>query len=102
MGEIESYWKNKKVLVTGHTGFKGMWLSIFLVRMGARVIGVSNSDLAEKHLYNSIDGKRVFDADKFIDIRDRDRIGDFIADANPEIIFHLAAQIGKASWRARV
>jgi CDP-glucose 4,6-dehydratase len=92
MDKINNYWSNKRVLVTGHTGFKGMWLSIVLARMGAHVIGVSKGDLTDKHLYKSIDSSRIFHAEQFIDIRNHDHIVNFIANTDPAVIFHLAAQ----------
>ena len=48
----KSFWKNKKVLVTGHTGFKGSWLSIWLNLLGAEVIGLSLNPPTKKNLYD--------------------------------------------------
>ena len=50
-----NYWKNKKVLITGHTGFKGSWLSLILDQMGAKVYGIS---LKEKSLFNYLNLKK--------------------------------------------
>ncbi len=82
----------KTVLVTGHTGFKGSWLSIWLTMLGAKVVGYAlepysprdnyNASHLEKHLYADIKG----------DIRDSEALEKTIAEYKPEIIFHLAAQ----------
>ena len=79
----------KRVLVTGHTGFKGSWLSLWLTELGADVIGASLSSKTTHdhwHLMNlSIDDRRC-------DIRDSTQVKQMIKDIQPEIVFHLAAQ----------
>ena len=93
-----SFWKDKRVLLTGHTGFKGSWLSLWLLTLGADVWGYS-LESSEKHLFK----KLKFDCpkipndlgsinSKYADIRDFDSIKQFVVDAQPEIVFHLAAQ----------
>ena len=87
-----SFWKNKNVLITGHTGFKGTWLLIWLVKMGAKVFGYSlKAD--NDSLFNSVKYKLK---DKFIhsesNILDLDQIKEYINDIQPDIVFHLAAQ----------
>ena len=52
--EINSFWKEKKVLVTGHTGFKGAWLTLLLKTMGAKVYGYSLKDLSEYVLFRNL------------------------------------------------
>lgn len=90
---MTNYWAGKDVLVTGHTGFKGMWLSIYLKNMGAKVFGISDSgDDVEKILYRSVKNLEIFSGESFIDIRDGDRTKKIISEINPEIVFHLAAQ----------
>ena len=92
-GLTNRYWKGKDVLITGHTGFKGMWLAIYLAKMGAKITGVSETgNDVEKVLYDSVESSTIFDREEFIDIRDKERIESFIATTNPEILFHLAAQ----------
>tara|TARA_Y100000739_G_C20612182_1_gene469364 strand:- start:3079 stop:4158 length:1080 start_codon:yes stop_codon:yes gene_type:complete len=82
--------KNKVVLVTGHTGFKGSWLSTWLSIMGAKVIGVSNIIPTEPSHFNII--KNYFHKDIREDIRNTDKIKELIADIQPDYVFHLAAQ----------
>lgn len=80
----------RPVLITGHTGFKGAWLSILLRRMGIEVVGLSlpakPGSLATQ-LDESIWGKQYFH-----DIRNRDLVTAVISDVNPSFVFHLAAQ----------
>ena len=86
-----NFYKGKKVLVTGHTGFKGSWLTIWLTQLGAKVIGVSLEPKTNKDNFVLSDLK-----DKVIDyradIRNLDSIKKIIQKENPEILFHLAAQ----------
>lgn len=84
--------KGKRVLVTGHTGFKGSWLSIWLHELGAEVIGVGFDPYSEKDNYvlSSIGNK--IKADIRADIRDGQKMKEIFADYQPEIVFHLAAQ----------
>ena len=82
----------KRVLVTGHSGFKGSWLSIWLHEMGAEVIGVGLEPFSEKDNYVlSGIGKKI-KADIRADIRDGKIMKEIFAEYQPEIVFHLAAQ----------
>jgi len=86
-----SFWKGKKVLITGHTGFKGSWLSLWLQQAGAEVVGVSLDPPTTPSLYEQAqvaDGMISLHAD----IRDLDRMQSIFAEYQPEIVFHLAAQ----------
>jgi CDP-glucose 4,6-dehydratase len=84
-------YENKKVLVTGHTGFKGSWLTTWLLKLGATVIGVSKdiptnpSMFAELKLEEKIKHYQE-------DIRDLSKMTDIISAEEPEFLFHLAAQ----------
>ncbi len=85
------FWENKKVLITGHTGFKGSWLSLCLQNMGAQIIGVSLDPPTKPSLYNQ--AKVASDMISLrADIRDLNTIKDIFKQYEPEIIFHLAAQ----------
>ena len=86
-----SFWLGKRVLVTGHTGFKGGWLSIWLQRLGANVTGIS---LPPNTTPNLFELARVSNGmlSHFCDIRNSDAIEEFINLVKPEIVFHLAAQ----------
>lgn len=89
---FDNFYKGKKVLVTGHTGFKGSWLSIWLHELGAEVIGVALDPFTEKDNYVlSGIGNKIF-ADIRADIRDGQRIKEIFSEYQPEIVFHLAAQ----------
>ncbi|MBP7832487.1 MAG: CDP-glucose 4,6-dehydratase [Candidatus Levybacteria bacterium] len=86
-----SFWKNKKVLVTGHTGFKGGWLSLWLKQLGADVIGLSLEPNTKPNLFEEA---KVADGMTSIigDITDLKTVLNVFEKHNPEIIFHLAAQ----------
>lgn len=86
-----SFWKNKKVLITGHTGFKGGWLSIWLNLMGAKVTGISLEPNTKENLFELGEIKSL--TDSYIeDIRNFKNIESIFKEANPEIVFHMAAQ----------
>ena len=82
--------KNKTILVTGHTGFKGSWLSAWLVQLGANVIGVSDRIPTDPAHYDMI--KDCMTQDHQINIIEPELISSIIADVKPQFIFHLAAQ----------
>ena len=87
----KEFWKNKRILVTGHTGFKGSWLSLWLQNMGANVVGVSLDPPTKPCLYEQA---RIADEmdDLRADIRDLNNIKAIFKKYKPEIVFHLAAQ----------
>ena len=85
-------WKDKKVLVTGHTGFKGSWLCLWLNKMGANVSGLSlNDPVSNPDLYSILDLDELVN-DNRGDITQYDICMDIIKKTEPEIIFHMAAQ----------
>ena len=86
------FWKNKKVLITGHTGFKGSWLSFWLNSLGSNVFGYSNFPDYEPYGYKFFNLKKKIKKEKIGDIRDFTKIKNFIKSVKPEIVFHLAAQ----------
>ena len=89
---FNNFYKGKKVLVTGHTGFKGSWLSIWLHELGAEVVGVGLEPYSEKdNFVLSGIGKKI-KADIRGDIRDGEKMKEIFAQYQPEIVFHLAAQ----------
>lgn len=87
-----SFFRNKRVLVTGHTGFKGSWLSIWLHELGAEVVGVGLEPATERDNFalSGIGGKIT--ADIRADIRNAEQMKSIFAEYRPEIVFHLAAQ----------
>jgi CDP-glucose 4,6-dehydratase len=85
------YWRDRRVLVTGHTGFKGAWLSLWLGRLGARVTGFALPPTTSPNLFTmaAIEGR--IDS-QFGDVRDPAAVDAVIARSRPEVLFHLAAQ----------
>lgn len=89
---FNNFYRGKRVLVTGHTGFKGSWLSIWLHELGAEVVGVAKDPATDKDNYVlSGIGERI-KADLRADIRDGQRMKEIFQIYQPEIVFHLAAQ----------
>lgn len=87
---VMKYFKNKKVLITGHTGFKGSWLSQLLLELGAKVYGIS-LEANNLSLFNLINLKDYVTS-YIQDIRDLNKTKEIVKNINPDIIFHLAAQ----------
>lgn len=85
------FYKNKKVFVTGHTGFKGSWLTLWLNALGAEVMGYSLLPDAEPSLFNVINIESKCKS-VFGNILDKEKLEKTMADFNPDIVFHLAAQ----------
>ena len=87
----QKFWIGKRVLVTGHTGFKGSWLTLWLSRLGANVFGIGLQPNTEPNLFNLAKIDLLCDS-QFCDIRDRGSLVRSIKNISPEIVFHLAAQ----------
>ncbi len=85
------FYKNKKVFVTGHTGFKGSWLCKILLMSGAKIVGYSLEPDKTPNLYNILNLKDNITS-IIGDIRDLEKIQKAINDFQPDIVFHLAAQ----------
>lgn len=86
------FYKDKRLFITGHTGFKGSWLALWLTELGARVYGYSLSPPTDPNLFTLINLTERLGGHIISDIRDRKALEDAIHDAQPEIVFHLAAQ----------
>ena len=86
------FWKNKKVFVTGHTGFKGSWLCIFLKVLGAQVTGYSLKPTTRPNLFNLAKVNKIIKKSIIADVRDYKRLFKEIKKSNATIIFHLAAK----------
>lgn len=96
------FWRGKRVLVTGHTGFKGAWLTHWLSMMGAEVTGCSLVPNTSPNLYEllALDGRCK---SRIGDIRDASTVRDVVRQAEPEVVLHLAAQaLVRASYESPV
>src|SRR5215210_4493459 len=93
-----SFWRGKRVLLTGHTGFKGAWLALWLRQLGAEVTGIALA-ADEPSLYRLVDLESTI-ASSIIDLRDAAATASAVRAARPEVVFHLAAQaLVRASYR---
>ena len=88
---FNNQFEGKTVMITGHTGFKGAWLSLWLTELGANVVGVSLNPPSNPNFFDSTNLKENM-IDIRADIRNYETIYEVIKKHNPEIIFHLAAQ----------
>lgn len=87
----ETFWRDRRVLITGHTGFKGSWLSLWLSLLGARVTGLALAPDTTPAMFDLADVARSTRT-VFGDIRDRALVGEVVRECNPEVVLHLAAQ----------
>jgi CDP-glucose 4,6-dehydratase len=98
MPMTNEFWRGKRVLITGHTGFKGSWLTLWLRELGADVAGLSLAPRTEPSLHLLLGG--AMDGPGTIDIRDRDAVTHYVLKTKPQIVFHLAAQaLVRAGYR---
>lgn len=88
----KSFWNGKRVFVSGHTGFKGAWLSLWLEQLGANISGFALPPSANRTLFSELSENLEIEKDAFGDVRDLGAIRDRVSAADPEIVFHLAAQ----------
>lgn len=86
-----SFWSGKRVLVTGHTGFKGSWLSLWLTRLGAEVAGLALAPDTEPALFDQLGLADRLDH-RIGDIREAATVAERVAQVQPDVVFHLAAQ----------
>jgi|SRR5665213_253767 len=86
-----AFWRDRRVLLTGHTGFKGAWLSLWLQLMGAHVTGFSSGVPTEPSLYELASVGDGLDS-VWADVRDRDALGEVVERTSPEVVIHMAAQ----------
>lgn len=87
-----TFWAGKRVLVTGHTGFKGGWLALWLARLGAEVTGVGLAPDSDPSLFDLAGIRGAMAAHHIADIRDAEELRAIVGKARPEIVLHLAAQ----------
>lgn len=86
------FWRGKRVFLTGHTGFKGGWLSLWLQSAGAEVHGYALHPPTEPNLFDLAAVEQGMAGSVIADLRDADALLDAMRNAQPEIVFHLAAQ----------
>ena len=87
----QEYWKGRRVLLTGHTGFKGSWLALWLNQLGADVYAFALPPSDGPSLFDLADVASHCDS-HFVDLRDASSVADAVREARPEIVLHLAAQ----------
>lgn len=85
-------YKNKKVFITGHTGFKGSWLAIWLTQLGAKVCGYSLEPNTKPSMFNELNISGKIEKSVIGDILDTEKLEKTMREFKPDIIFHLAAQ----------
>lgn len=88
---VVNFWKDKRVFITGHTGFKGSWLSLWLQSLGAEVTGFALNPPTNPSMFDVADVSRGMRS-VIGDIRDFNSLKKAITDAQPEIVIHMAAQ----------
>lgn len=103
MGDVvttAAFWAGKKVFLTGHTGFKGGWLAIWLHKLGAEVHGFSLNPLTTPSFFDTAQVTNILATDTRGDIRDYLALESAMKKVSPDVIFHLAAQpLVRASYR---
>lgn len=86
-----SFWEGCRVLLTGHTGFKGSWLALWLLELGAQVTGLALPPDTEPNLFAQLGLEWRLDH-RVGDIRDADRVASLVKEVRPQVVLHLAAQ----------
>lgn len=89
---FNNIYQDKKVLVTGHTGFKGSWLALWLTSLGAKVCGYSLAPNTNPSMFRELNIEKKIEKSVIGDILDYDKLTKTINDFKPDIVFHLAAQ----------
>jgi CDP-glucose 4,6-dehydratase len=89
---MKNFWKNKKVLITGHTGFKGSWLTLILSGLGAKIYGYALNPISKPNFFDGLKLKKYLVHDFRNDITDKKILYKNVKKIKPDIVFHLAAQ----------
>lgn len=96
------FWKSKRVLLTGNTGFKGSWLELWLSDLGANVRGIGLRPDTDPNLHRAL-GRDLASSNEIRDVRDAEGLADLLRSFEPEIVLHLAAQsLVRPSYEAPV
>jgi CDP-glucose 4,6-dehydratase len=94
-----NFWRDRRVLLTGHTGFKGGWLAVWLSRLGARVSGLALAPVTRPNLFSLARIDELLD-NHLRDVRDAAAVAALVRASDPEVVFHMAAQpLVRASYR---
>ncbi len=88
----KNFWKNKTVLITGHTGFKGSWLTLLLKNFGAEITGYALDPISKPNFFDNLNLTRLLKKDYRENILDSKKLEKVIKKTKPSIVFHLAAQ----------
>lgn len=97
-----SFWSGKSVFVTGHTGFKGSWLSLWLTSLGAKVHGYSLNPPTDPSLFELLNLSQTMNS-IVGDVRDQEKLTEAMIEAQPQVVFHLAAQpLVRESYRTPI
>ena len=88
---MSGFWADRRVLLTGHTGFKGAWLALWLHELGASVTGFAGPPPSEPSLFEAAGIGQLLD-DRRGDVRDAEAVREAVRASRPEVVFHLAAQ----------
>jgi CDP-glucose 4,6-dehydratase len=86
------FWAGRRVLLTGHTGFKGAWLSLWLQALGAEVSGLAPGPPTRPSLYELASVGQGMAAERAVDVRDAEGVRAALSEERPEVVLHLAAQ----------
>ena len=91
VGLMHEFWACRRVLLTGHTGFKGSWLALWLSELGARVTGVGLEPDTTPNLFGQLELARRLERHHIADIREPEALAQIVQDCQPQVVFHLAA-----------
>jgi len=90
--EMKNFWKNKRIFLTGHTGFKGSWLCLWLASMGAKVTGYALAPNTTPNLFDVLAIASLIEKSHIADIRDPAGLQNAMSVAKPDVVIHMAAQ----------
>ena len=85
------FWENKKVLITGHNGFKGSWMTLWLSEFNADISGISITPVYSPTLFDQLELEKKIDHN-LLDIRKAEELLKLVRHIEPDVVFHLAAQ----------